>query len=256
MAYQPSQIQTKEKHMNYFSTLVTDPWIKLPWQMSIAERNYFTCCLTKLQPTLALEIGTYQGGSLQVLSKFSKKVISIDIDPKISKILTGKFPNVDFRTGDSKQLLPTLVAEFNHTKTFPDFILVDGDHSKAGVCRDLNALLEMRPSKPITILMHDSFNPNCRAGMLSANWQDAPFVQEVELDLIPGVVHKEAYDTASKLSMWGGFAGALLTEKPRSTPLTINQSSKYIFNIVKRKSSHQFENFSPKSILKRILHCS
>ncbi|MGA2052866.1 MAG: class I SAM-dependent methyltransferase, partial [Opitutales bacterium] len=159
-----------------------EPEFDLYWQMTSCEKFAFAGLLQRLKPKLSLEIGTYQGGSLQVLSRFSESVISVDIDPGVATRLAGKFPNVEFRSGDSRQLLPDLVLELNEQKRPVGFVLIDGDHSAEGVRRDIESLLELQPQQQLVFILHDSFNPGCREGMRTANWAKSPYVRHVELD--------------------------------------------------------------------------
>lgn len=214
--------------------LTTPEGFKLHWQMTSCERFALQSLLRDLRPVLALEIGTYRGGSLQVLSHYSQFVISVDIDPKVEQLLSGKFSNVRFIAGDSSDCLPELVRKLNESKQPVGFILVDGDHSSEGVRRDIEALLELIPQQQIVILMHDSFNPGCRRGMRTADWEKSPYVHHVELDFIPGIYHFTASDTAKALSLWGGFACAILRPEERSGNLVVNESQRALHEAVKR----------------------
>jgi hypothetical protein len=218
--------------------LVGEPGFDLHWQMTNCERFALSGLLKRLQPKLSLEIGTYMGGSLQVLARFSEAVISVDIDPGVAARLAGKFPNVEFRSGDSSRLLPDLVRELNEQKRPVGFVLIDGDHSAAGVRRDIEALLELQPQQQVVFVLHDSFNPACREGMRTANWAKSPFVHHVELDFIPGIYHYEAHDTAEPRTMWGGFACAVLTPEKRNGPLIVQESQLHLQEAIKRVSSH------------------
>jgi hypothetical protein len=191
-----------------------------------------------LSPKRALEIGTYRGGSLQVLSRFCRYVESIDINPSIPDDLGHLFGNVTFHTGNSAELLPSVLRAGSKSSDPVDFVLIDGDHSTEGVRRDINALLSVPPSCDIVVLMHDTFNPDCRAGILSANWQLCLHVHEVEIDYIPGVYHQHAYDTAAARTMWGGFACALLMPEHRQGDLVISQRQQGLFEAVLLQSSH------------------
>src|SRR5690242_21748356 len=70
--------------------------ILLDWLMSPSERVALIFLLEHLRPNIAIEIGTKNGGSLQVLSKFCNRVYSIDIDPEVPKRLEGRFDNVEY----------------------------------------------------------------------------------------------------------------------------------------------------------------
>ena len=194
--------------------------------------------LSGLRPKRAIEVGTYEGGSLQVLAHFCEHVDSIDIDSSIADVLAGRFTNVTFHTGTSGDLLPSVLRSNAQDREPVGFVLIDGDHSTEGVRRDINALLSVPPSCEIVALMHDAFNPDCRAGILSADWQRCPFVHEVEVDYIPGVYHQQAYDTAAARTMWGGFACALLQPEPRHSDLVVPQRQQGLFESVLLQSSH------------------
>lgn len=220
--------------------LALDPEFDLHCQMTTCERFALQGLLRRLRPSLSLEIGTYLGGSLQVLSRFSDAVISVDIDPTVKNRLAEKCSNVEFRSGDSSRVLPDLVRELNEQKKPIGFVLIDGNHSGEGVRRDIESLLELQPQQEIIVLLHDSFNPNCRERMRTANWGRCPFVSQVELDFIPGVYHYEPYDTAEPRTMWGGFACVVLSPQTRVGNLVIQESQRGLHEAVKRDSRHRF----------------
>lgn len=193
------------------------------WQMSDSERLAIMGILQATRPENALEIGTYQGGSLSLISGYAKQVVSIDIDPEIP----GKFrqfQNVEFLTAYSEKVLPMLFREMKAEGKAFQFILIDGDHSKEGVRRDINLVLEaMDGSSPCVIMIHDSFNPDCRNGILNADWGACPWVHHVDLDFIPGRIVQQNGPFDGE--MWGGLALALIDELPRNAPLRIDQSA-------------------------------
>jgi glycosyltransferase involved in cell wall biosynthesis len=193
------------------------------WQMTDSERLALTGLLVRHRPRLAIEIGTYKGGSLSLISQFAQSVISIDIDPDIPKKF-GQFKNVRFLTGYSQELLPTLLAELRSAGKAVDLILIDGDHSAAGVKRDIEIVLGSPPLAPQFILMHDGFNPECRRGMLEADWASSPHVRWVDTDFIPGRVIE--HGGAGSGEMWGGLGAAFLTPETRSGPLEVRSSAK------------------------------
>lgn len=241
-------------HMNIARSLTNLPGLDLEWQMTNCERFALASLLERLEPDLSLEIGTYRGGSLQVLSRYSKKVISLDIDPTVETRLAKFFNNVEFRAGDSRALLPSVVSEINSTDALLGFVLIDGDHSAEGVQRNIEAVLKIQPKRRIVIILHHSFNADCRQGMRNARWADCPFVHYVELEFIPGIYHFLAYDTAEARTMWGGFACAVIEPNPRSEPLKIPESQKHLFETVFPESSHHPSKSSRKhSRLRRLV---
>lgn len=228
--------------MKYPHQLTDHPDFCLDWQMTNCERFALQGLLHRLSPPMSIEIGTYRGGSLQVLSRFSDKVVSIDIDPEVCRRLDGKFTNVEYLAGDSASILPALVEKINREETPVGFILIDGDHSTEGVRRDIDFLLELKPQQRIVVIMHDSFNPTCREGMKTAGWDKSPHVTWVEIDFIPGIFHWEAHDTAPARSMWGGFGCAVLEPEERKHALAIKESQKALFEATFARSSHAGEH--------------
>lgn len=218
--------------------LTSDPAFALHWQMTNCERYALQDLLRRIRPKVSLEIGTYKGGSLQVISHFSERVHSVDIDPTVPERLAGRFPNVSYHTGPSAEVLPTLIAERERSGENIDFILVDGDHSTKGVRNDINTLLSFRPKGRCIIIMHDSFNPECREGIRTADWAGSPHVHSIDLDFIPGIYHEHAYDTAPARSMWGGFACAVLQSAERRESLEVRESQRGLFEAVRQVSMH------------------
>jgi len=182
------------------------------WQMNDSERLGLAGVLQRLQPECAIEIGTFRGGSLSLIAQFSKLVFSIDIDPSIPEKFK-QFSNVSFFTGPSQIIMPTLLQELDSVGMPVEFVLIDGDHSAAGVKRDIDIMLDYVPKRPLIIMMHDGFNPECRRGMMEADWQKSPYVHYVDLDFIPGRVIE--HGGGGDGEMWGGLAIAYFSPEKR-----------------------------------------
>ena len=133
------------------------------WQMTVSERCAMLALLEALRPACAIEIGTAQGGSLAVLSHFAGRVYSIDPNASCREQLSGRFPNVEFLTGYSQDLLPGLIDSLQSHVQPLEFVLIDGDHRREAVSHDIEMVLRYQPRRPLTIVMHDSFHPECRA---------------------------------------------------------------------------------------------
>jgi hypothetical protein len=188
------------------------------WSMTQAERCTLIMLLSKIKPECAIEIGTAQGGSLSAISRFSKKVYTLDSNPIWHDRLAEKFPNVEPITGKSQITLKPLLERLQAGDVNLEFVLIDGDHSRDGVKQDIEILLEFRPTKLLYVVMHDSFNPDVRQGITDANWAVSPYVHCVELDFVPGAFHSRP-DIYRE--MWGGFALALLLPVEREGDLVI-----------------------------------
>ncbi len=223
-----------ESNINYPFLLEDD--YPLEWHMSRNEKYCFISLLEKIKPNLAIEIGTYKGGSLQVLSRFSKKVYSIDIEPEVKR-LSNYFNNVEFLTGNSEQLIPLLLAN-KKVQSDLEFVLIDGDHSFTGVKKDISHFLNFIPKKPLYIVFHDSFNPVCRRGIKAASFQSCEYVHYVELDYISGVFNpNDLYR-----EMWGGLALVIMLPYKRTKELIVNESQKKHFSLTYLHSVHLLKN--------------
>ena len=92
------------------------PFFALPavaadrWQMQQGERFALDGLLAQLRPRLAIEVGTFEGGSLRRIAAHAEHVHAFDLDPKVAE-LAGEFDNVTFHIGDSAELLPQMLAE-------------------------------------------------------------------------------------------------------------------------------------------------
>ena len=191
------------------------------WQMSPSERMAMCHILERIQPKLAIEIGTYKGGSLSLLSHHSGWVYSIDVDPEIPEKF-AQFKNTTFITEDSGTSLPKLLSRLTLENAPLEFVLIDGDHSAEGVRRDLNAMLRFTPSRRVIVMLHDSFNPHCRRGMLEAEWSTARHVAFADLDFVHGKIVQQGGPFDGQ--MWGGLAVVVLEPEIQPPPQVITSS--------------------------------
>jgi cephalosporin hydroxylase len=223
-----------------------DPAIE--WQMQPGEQTALLALLAGLRPEVAIEIGSRYGGSMQVLAKYADRVISIDIDPTCHERLGAKFPNAEFVTGASRDVFQPLLTRLQQEEAEVGFILIDGDHTAAGVQADINGLLGYRPNCPLFVLLHDSFNPDVREGIRTAKWEDNPHVHAVELDFVGGLL---TLDPDAYREMWGGFALAILLPKPREGRLTVTARLNHQFERLFGKSAHHPLDF--KTVSNRVV---
>ncbi|MBN1323070.1 MAG: glycosyltransferase [Methanotrichaceae archaeon] len=204
------------------------------WQMNHSERMAMIGLLFRLKPKCCIEIGTYRGGSLSLISQYSDMVFSIDLDPSIPERLKG-FKNVCFLTGSSNELLPMLLTELEDEHIPIDFIFIDGEHSADSIKRDMDCLLSYKPTKHLFVMVHDSFNPECRRGILGAEWDKSPYVQFVDVDFVPG--RAMGHGTPSKIEMWGGLALMHFSPSARKSPLNLNCSAKTMYEFLEKSNN-------------------
>jgi hypothetical protein len=200
---------------------------------------------------VSMEIGSRDGGSLQVLSQYSDRVISVDIDTTCRERLGSRFPNAEFVTGNSKDAFPPLLRQLEQEDAAVGFILIDGDHSAAGVAADIQALLDYRPNCPLFVMLHDSFNPAVRHGICNAPWGNSRHVHAVELDFICGEL---AMTANAYREMWGGLALAILLPQLRRGSLVVRASKEQLFRLVYRRSAHRL--FDLPTLMKRLVRKS
>jgi hypothetical protein len=155
-----------------------------PWQMSLGERAALTGMLAQIRPSLAVEIGTAEGGSLRRISQWAGHVHSFDLVEPHADV--AALPNVTVHTGDNHVLLPQLLAELEAEGANVDFALVDGDHSAEGVARDMRDLLDSPAVGNTVILMHDTMNAEVRRGLLAVDYEAYPKVRHIALDFVAG----------------------------------------------------------------------
>jgi hypothetical protein len=174
-------------------------------QMSFGERAALEGLLFQLKPQVALEIGTYQGGTLRRIAPHAGHVHAFDLRNFVTD-RTG-LANVTFHFGDSQVELPKALAELTAAGTRVQFALVDGDHTADGVRIDLENLLASPACSRCVILAHDTMNEEVRAGIEAIDLPNRPNVVYLELDLVPG--YRLATGSFGG-STWGGL-GLIIT---------------------------------------------
>jgi hypothetical protein len=201
--------------------------VELQWSMISSERLALQKLLELVRPEVSIEIGTASGGSLQMIARYSRRVYSIDIDAAGHEKLRGRFANVELLTGDSAVVLPELLGRLAAEKARLGFVLIDGSHWEVCVRKDVQSLLAYKPEAPLHILMHDSFNPEVREGILTAGLEQNPHVHLVELDFAPGcaITHNPGHFK----EMWGGFALAVMRPEKREGPLEIGRTLEFMY---------------------------
>lgn len=222
---------TSDNGMPFISSFPVDD--SLPWQMSRSEKYGLIGLVENLKPDYSLEIGTFRGGSLQVLSHYSNQVFSIDISAEPKRTLENRFQNVKFVVGQSIDVIKSTLEEIEEKGGKLNFVLIDGDHSRKGVYNDLKAVLDYPHQNNVTILMHDSYNPECRKGMKDIDFTKYNNIEYVELDYITG----SFWHNNNNREMWGGLAMIKVKASPCANP-KIHESALKSFEVSRLHSSH------------------
>ena len=98
------------------------------------------------------------------------------------------------------------------------------------------------------IVIHDSFNPNCRKGICSVEYQHYKFVKYVELDFIPGVYSIKKL----RREMWGGLALIVIDGQDPKSLQRVHKSQQSLFAWTFLHSKH-FLNFRLKYWIKSLI---
>jgi hypothetical protein len=199
------------------------------WLMDHNDRAGIYMLLQLSRPRVILEIGARFAGTTALFSQVAEHVYVVDIDPGV-RDRCKPLSNVTVMIGNSPDIIPGLIDRMNAQHGGWDFALVDGDHTTAGVRKDLNALIACRPLRRAYVTMHDSFNPECRKGILQAEW-DRPWVQTVEVDFTMGSIMPQPHVYGG---MWGGIALAELSNLARKGPRSVTQTGQLSFEAAVR----------------------
>jgi hypothetical protein len=133
-------------------------------EMSGGEQAALEGVLAMIAPRISVEIGTYTGGSLRRISQHSERVHTFDLVSHVS----GHLPNVDYHLGDSGTSVPQVLTDLEREGLSVDFVLIDGDHSREGVYRDAQNLLDSKTTRNAVLLFHDIANEAVRAAVRAA----------------------------------------------------------------------------------------
>jgi len=165
------------------------------WLMSAREKLGLIGLLHCLKPKKVLELGYHRGGATKWLSQFSERVITVDVNEFVEDA-PNLFHNVEAWNCTTLEAASRLKKE----NLFFDLAIIDADHSRKAVSTDINGVINHSD----IILMHDSFNPDCRKGMVDAlkNQKSHAYY----LDFIPSVSKKDG--------LWGGLAIAWKSKTP------------------------------------------
>jgi hypothetical protein len=196
--------------------------------MSLAEKMAVLYLLGKMLDSdrqAAIEVGSYKGGSLRALSRYFKKVYSLDIDHS-AIVDKEQYNNVEWIEGDSKETLPRLIQEINASGEDVGLILIDGDHSYDAAVQDINNALAYVPRGEAFLLVHDSWYHGVRDAINKANWNECPYVQLVEKDFVAGDL---VYSDEEGKIFVGGLAMAALSPQKRQGDLVIGQTHDFMY---------------------------
>lgn len=165
-------------------------------EMSFGDQAAMIGVLAERRPEIAIELGTFQGGSLALIAPRCTTVHTFDLVSHVDDHL----PNVTYHLGDSRKTLPGLLQSLLDQGRTVDFALVDGDHERSAVAADVRVLLDSPALQQCAILVHDAANEGVRAGIRDAGLE-RPEVRYVDLSFTVPAQRLRALSEG-----WGGFA--------------------------------------------------
>ena len=189
------------------------------WQMAYGERMALEGVLSQLKPELAVEVGTAEGGSLRRIATHAREVHAFDIAPEIAEVVAG-IPHARAHVGDSADLLPRFLAELQAAGRNVAFALIDGDHSRDGVQRDMRALLDSGACARTVVVIHDTANEAVRDGIEALDLPSHPKVALCMLDFVPGYLVVEEHVRSREI--WNGLGLVVLDAGAGASPATVD----------------------------------
>jgi len=164
--------------------------VEAQWMMQLGERFALEGLVAQLQPRIAVEVGTWEGGSLRRIAEHSGHVHAFDIDPR-AQPHADALDNVTLHLGDARETLPRVLHDLHTTGRHVDFALVDGLHTYDAVTADATALLDSSACTHTTIVFHDTAHAEVRRALDDLDLPHHPKVGLALLDFVPGFLVKD-----------------------------------------------------------------
>lgn len=176
------------------------------WHLTFLES-----ILRTLKPGTSVEIGVATGAGTSILSRYSKSVYAVDLNPDAYKFIKN-LHNVDFMNSTSWEALEFL--QKNHSEKI-DFIFIDGDHRQEIAFGDFVRAKELVSPGGI-IALHDTY-PRSREFISQDNeWCGSAYK-------LPGMIH-DKFPEYNCLTI-PIHPGLTLAQRRIDQPLWMNQES-------------------------------
>jgi hypothetical protein len=176
-----------------------------PVWMTRAERLLLYTLTFTLRPSRYLEIGTLQGGSALVVCAAmdalgtSGRIVCVDPEPKVA---AEHWQRIEHRATLVRGYSPPALVQAREAAGGPfDFVLIDGDHSAAGVLRDAEGVLPF-VADGAYLLFHDSFSEEVARGIHQFLARSPRHV--IDLGILTREIMPEARPGCAPLR-WGGL---------------------------------------------------
>jgi Methyltransferase domain len=158
--------------------------------------------------------------------------------------------NARLYIGDSTRVLPEVLADFASQGRNVDFVLVDGDHTAAGVRADLVNLLESPAVATTVIVVHDTMNEEVRSGVEGVAFEGYPKISYVDLDFLTGYMARNGPFAGQ---LWGGL-GLVLVDASGAARRgeSIWEDHRYDAPTMVRRAARRRIRAAPRRALERI----
>ena len=185
--------------------------------MQQGERFALDGLLAQLRPRLAIEVGTFEGGSLRRIAAHAEHVHAFDLDPKVAE-LAGELDNVTFHIGDSAELLPQVLADLG-ARGPPRRLRAHRRraHARGGPRRRRRAARRRRVP-PDRDRLPRLGQREVRAGLEDLDLAEHPKVALALLDCVPGYLVQAHADDALVGQAFNGLALVVLDADRDPTP--------------------------------------
>ncbi|MGA1839242.1 MAG: CmcI family methyltransferase [bacterium] len=169
-----------EYHKWYYRSRVWEytTWLGVKVNKSVLDLWNYQEILTKLNPSVIIELGTYKGGSTlffsTVLKELKKpfKIITIDINKENIDQKVFSDPNIKVIISDSTDTsIVKQILSVRDQFAGPMFVIVDSDHSANHVYKEM-VMLRRILKKGDWVIIEDG---NINGHPILPNWGDGPW---------------------------------------------------------------------------------
>jgi predicted O-methyltransferase YrrM len=212
-----------------------------PVHMLPPERVLLYALVFGLRPARCLEIGTLYGGSAMITVAALDDVghgslVCVDPNPQVTpEAWSGVAHRATLLQGSS----PDILAEARRAAGGPfDLALIDGDHSHAGVVRDVMGVMDVLADGG-HMLMHDAHYVEVRDGVDEVLHERA--TELIDCGMLSSASTPDAH---SETVEWGGIRVLRLVASRNAAPHIGRSQRRFGLGALKRRARHASDRVS------------
>ena len=210
-----------------------------PVWMTRAERLLVFTMTFTLRPARYLEIGTLRGGSALLVAaamdalQTDGRLVCLDPEPQIAP---ADWDRLKHRTTLLRGFSPDALPEASRLAggSF-DLVLIDGDHTAAGVVRDATGVLPFL-GPGAHVLFHDCFNPDVARGIDEFVGEHARRLRD--FGAMTREISCERAPDGTKV-VWGGLRMVIVDPTPAPAVHLLRAALLGVEEVVRRVRHHQ-----------------